>query len=165
MCFSNGQINSIPLKSRTEPNFCPRSHQTPWSFCTEHEMSGTIVEWANWEKAHGVKEDSRQFRLLNLWLDKWAGHPAQCSLRLDTLGSRTVLSLARQQWQKCWFFSQEIISPQQGQHVHWVYDHSNKILKMCWVWLAIIMSFCHQKTQWDKHNYTWLVFVYKSRLC
>ncbi len=81
---------------------CPWSLQDCWHFCTEDEKSGTIIVWANWAKAHKEKEASRQFRLLNLWSDKWAGQPVRCYLRVDT--PATVLPSAWRQRQKCWFF-------------------------------------------------------------
>lgn len=40
---------------------------------------------SNWERVHGETEDSRQFRLLNLWLDKWEGRPDRGYFRGDTL--------------------------------------------------------------------------------
>lgn len=84
----------------------------------EDEQSGTNVFWSNWAKAHGETEDSRQFRLLNLWLDKWAGQPARCYLSVDTL-----LSSPREQRQRRQFFSWSL---------HWVYEDGNKIWGKAW---------------------------------
>lgn len=41
---------------------------------------GTTAVWVNWSKAHGQKLESRQFRLLNLWLDKQASRTSNSML-------------------------------------------------------------------------------------